>query len=143
MNTGKFEIGLAYARPYSKQPKKIFLAVTSTLAMNGVKGKIHYSKYSISKKFRLIKGDGGSVDDICNNWGISLETLDSITRPYFTPSPECREDAKGRNGIKYGEGKYGYTKEIQLFDRLVQTVMAYSPDDEYRYSGYRGRQLRR
>lgn len=138
LNTGKFEIGLVYLRPYSRLPKKIFLAITPTLAMNGIKGKIHYSEYSNSKKFRLIKGDGGSVADICRNWGITVETLDSVTRPYFTPDYGAREDAASRNGLRYGEGKYGYTKEVQLFDRLVQTVMAYTPDDDFRYFGYRG-----
>ena len=82
-NKGGYEIGVTYLKA-----SKIYLAVSDVMLVTWKNGKLKeivpYSKYEIARDISTI--------ELCNRWCIELDTLDKVTKSYFTPS-QCKDAA--------------------------------------------------
>jgi len=80
-NKGGYEIGVTYLKA-----SKVYLAVSDVMLVTWKDGKLKeivpYSKYGTARDVSTI--------ELCNRWGIGLETLDEATKVYFTPNV-CRD----------------------------------------------------
>ena len=79
MTSPHYEIGVVY-----KKNSRFYLAVSDRQLISFKDGRAlevrPYLKYEVLRQI--------TVNHLCDRWGIEIDQLDAVTRPYFSPAEE-------------------------------------------------------